>query len=435
MTQYAEIDHANNGDTSAPYDDQFAVLNTGLVRLTASATITDQEGDSATDSAFIDLGGNIRFADDGPSVDVTATNEANVLLTTQDAETDGVPTSEDTAVSAANFAGVFAIASQAFGADGPGTAPVLSYALSLTVAEGTSSGLASNGATIRLYINGNVITGSTAGSEGGVNSGNTIFTIAVNSSGVVTLTQFAEIDHANNGDTSAPYDDQFAVLNTGLVRLTASATITDQEGDSATDSAFIDLGGNIRFADDGPSLDVTATNEANVVLTTQDAETDGVPTSQDTATSAANFSGVFAIASQSFGADGPGTAPVLSYALSLTVSEGTSSGLASNGATIRLYINGNVITGSTAGSEGGVNSGNTIFTIAVNGSGVVTLTQFAEIDHANNGDTSAPYDDQFAVLNTGLVRLTASATITDGDGDTRDGQRVHRPRRQHPLCR
>ena len=72
--------------------------------------------------------------------------------------------------------------------------------------------------------------------------------------------------------------------------LTASATITDGDGDTATDSAIIDLGGNIRFADDGPSIDVTATNEAGVVLTTQDAETDGVPTAQDTAVSAANFS-------------------------------------------------------------------------------------------------------------------------------------------------
>jgi Ca2+-binding RTX toxin-like protein len=418
LTQFAEIDHANNGDTSAPYDDQFATLGANLVRLTASATITDGDGDTATDSAFIDLGGNIRFADDGPSVDVTATNESNVVLTTQDAETDGNPTSQDTAASTADFSGVFAIGSQAFGADGPGTAPTLSYALSLTVSEGSSSGLASNGATIRLYVSGGVITGSTSATEGGINSGNTIFTLTVNGSGVVTLTQFAEIDHANNGDTSAPYDDQFATLGTNLVRLTASATITDGDGDSASDSVFIDLGGNIRFADDGPSIDVTATNEANVVLTTQDAETDGNPTNQDTAVSAANFSGVFAIGSQAFGADGAGTSPTLSYALSLTVSEGTSSGLASNGATIRLYESGGVITGSTSATEGGINSGNTIFTIAVNSSGVVTLTQFAEIDHANNGDTSAPYDDQFAVLNTGLVRLTASASITDGDGDT-----------------
>ena len=72
--------------------------------------------------------------------------------------------------------------------------------------------------------------------------------------------------------------------------LTASATITDGDGDTATDSETIDLGGNIRFADDGPSIDVTATNEAGVVLTTQDAETDGVPTAQDTEVSAANFS-------------------------------------------------------------------------------------------------------------------------------------------------
>ena len=50
---------------------------------------------------------------------------------------------------------------------------------------------------------------------------------------------------------------------------------------------------------------------------------------------------------------------------------------------------GGVITGSTAATEGVVNAGNTIFTIAVSGTGVVTLTQFAEIDHADDGDTSA----------------------------------------------
>ncbi len=105
---------------------------------------------------------------------------------------------------------------------------------------------------------------------------NTIFTIAVSGTGVVTLTQFAEIDHANNADTSAPYDDQFAVLGYGLVNLTASATITDGDSDTATDSATIDLGGNIRFADDGPTIDVAATSDAGVVLTTQDAQTIGV---------------------------------------------------------------------------------------------------------------------------------------------------------------
>ncbi|KTD15930.1 hypothetical protein, partial [Legionella lansingensis] len=70
--------------TGSPFADQFAVLGNGLVTLTASALTTDGDGDTATDSETIDLGGNVRFADDGPSVVVNANAEAGVLLTTQD---------------------------------------------------------------------------------------------------------------------------------------------------------------------------------------------------------------------------------------------------------------------------------------------------------------------------------------------------------------
>ena len=59
-----------------------------------------------------------------------------------------------------------------------------------------------------------------------------------------------------------------------------------------------------------------------------------------------------------------------------------------------------MIVGSTAASDVRWIAGNTIFSIAVSGTGVVTLTQFAEIDHPPPGETSAPYDDQFAVLAT-----------------------------------
>ncbi|WP_105403109.1 cadherin-like domain-containing protein [Neorhizobium sp. T7_12] len=52
------------------------------MKLTASATITDGDGDTRTDSAIIDLGGNIQFADHGPSVSIsgaTSVAELSVL--------------------------------------------------------------------------------------------------------------------------------------------------------------------------------------------------------------------------------------------------------------------------------------------------------------------------------------------------------------------
>ena len=173
-----------------------------------------------------------------------------------------------------------------------------------------------------------------------------MFSLAVDGSGAVTLTQFAQIDHAAEVPSGAPFDDQLAVLATNLVSLTASATITDFDGDTATSSQTVDLGGNIQFADDGPSLTVAAASDTGVLLTTQDADTVGA--ASDTAVSTANFNGVFTIASQSFGADGAGTAPSLSYVLAITatpVGGVVDSGLDSHGAQINLFAVGGRSTG------------------------------------------------------------------------------------------
>src|SRR6185369_14721991 len=348
LTQFAQIDHPIAQDpsaTQAPFDDQLAVLGSNLVTLTASATITDFDNDSATDSATVDLGGNIKFADHGPSIDVAAGSDTGVVLTTQDADTIGA--NFDTAASVADFSGVFSIASSAFGADGPGTAPALSYVLDV-VAAGEDSNLDSHGASIFLYNINGVITGSTAASAGTVDSTNTIFTIGVNGPGVVTLTQFAQIDHPIAQDpsaTQAPFDDQLAILGSNLVTLTASATITDFDNDTATDSATVDLGGNIKFADHGPSIDVAAGSDTGVVLTTQDALTIGA--AFDTAVSTANFGGVFSIGNASYGADGAGTTTALGYTLNV-VTQGEDSTLDSHGASIFLYNIGGVIEGSTS---------------------------------------------------------------------------------------
>ena len=123
---------------------------------------------------------------------------------------------------------------------------------------------------------------------------------------MVTLTQFAEIDHALEGP-GAPFDDQFAVLGTGLVSLTATATITDGDGDTATDSEVVDLGGNIRFADDGPTINVTRDQRGLGHADDAGCGDRRHADQRDTAVSTANFSGVFAIGSSAYGADGAGT--------------------------------------------------------------------------------------------------------------------------------
>ncbi|GEM_PF-2472961 len=291
VAQYLSLHHPN----TSSHDEAVDLAGKIAVRY----SVTDSDGDTVSDQA--EMGARVSFEDDGPAINVVKGSEAGVVLTTQDAETIGG--NFDTATSSANFGGVFAIGSSNYGADGAGTTSALSYALGLSVAEGTDSGLNINGQDIRLYQNGGVITGSTAGSEGGVNAGNTVFTLTVNGSGVVTLTQYQEIDHANNGDTSAPYDDQYASLANNLVKLTATATITDGDGDSATDSETIDLGNNIRFADDGPVLSVAADNlavdEDALAGANADASRLGEVTGTGLATAMGNLADNF-----DFGADG-----------------------------------------------------------------------------------------------------------------------------------
>ncbi|HBD7144222.1 TPA: hypothetical protein KKW64_003153, partial [Legionella pneumophila] len=183
-------------------------------------------------------------------------NEVGVVLTTQDADTIGTAT--DSSVTSANFGNVFSNTPN-YGADGAGST-VMSYSLGLIVASGADSGLDSNGSNIYLYDISGTIVGSTSSTQAGVNAGNTVFDLSVDGTGVVTLRQYAEIDHPIDDDPSAsgaPFDDQLAVLGNNLVSLTATALTTDGDGDTATASERIDLGGNVRFADDGPSVSTT----------------------------------------------------------------------------------------------------------------------------------------------------------------------------------
>ena len=210
-----------------------------------SVRVTDSDNDVSAADAFV-----IQINDDGPGVDATVTGEAGVVLATQDAQTIGLASDTDT--STADFSGVFGVTKDG-GADGEqGT--VVTYALALLggFTEGDPSGLEIGGVAINLYETGGVIFGSTAGTEGAVNAGNTVFEISVSASGVVTLTQHQQIDH-DTVEGAPAYDDDQQFLADGRVGLTATAVITDGDGDTATDSETVDLGGNLRFDDDGPS--------------------------------------------------------------------------------------------------------------------------------------------------------------------------------------
>ncbi|HHF7350085.1 TPA: DUF5801 repeats-in-toxin domain-containing protein, partial [Legionella feeleii] len=168
-------------------------------------------------------------------------------------------------VAMASFAAAFTAASN-FGADGAGSV-VWTYGLNLLASAGVDSGLKSDGQVIHLYkINGEVI-GSTSATEAGVTGANTVFSLGVNSStGLVTLTQQREIDHGLPG-TNSNFAAQQIWLNNGLVGLLATATITDGDGDTHTDSKVLDLGGNIGFDDDGPVAfdNLNNVNEASFV--------------------------------------------------------------------------------------------------------------------------------------------------------------------------
>ncbi|MDP3759708.1 MAG: DUF5801 repeats-in-toxin domain-containing protein, partial [Ramlibacter sp.] len=387
----------------------------------------------------------LAFQDDGPSVTVAATNESAVLLTTQDAQTDGDPTDTDTDVTTADFSSVFS-KTPAYGADGAGTT-VMSYALSLYGADGDASGMSSGGASIKLYSVSGVIVGSTAASAADITAGNTIFSIGVAAStGVVTLTQYAAIDHPIASDptpTATPFDDQLATLAANLVKLTGTAVTTDFDGDTATDNKVVDLGGNVRFADDGPSagialgtseviVDETAGNQDDDVAasTTFDKEGDGSPvalsalfaiTGAQTDTNLPQYavSSGAVVASSAGSVGGADGLKSTVFSLAIVGGDGTDSLLdTTDGKDIKLFKEGDLIVGRYDTANGTVDGTDpAAFAIAIDQTGKVAVAQYVSLKHTTPGNGTTPagsYDERIDL--TGLVN--GVVTVTDNDDDT-----------------
>ncbi len=218
--------------------------------------VTDGDGDTTVSKV------NVNIQDDVPTVDVE-TKESDIKLTTQDTDTLGVNTDEDSA----SFADLFTL-TQDMGADVNGTAAELNYALSTN----EISGLSSNGKDIVLNVNseGTVVTGSVGTL--------TIFTITLNANtGEIILNQMEAIDHALP-DGGIGGTDELITLAEDAISLTAKATIVDGDDDTATDSETLDISARIRFEDSTPIAQDNAniaTETGDEFITSQDEPNDG----------------------------------------------------------------------------------------------------------------------------------------------------------------
>lgn len=347
LDQQRAVVHA---DTSND-DDSRTLAAADLVTLTA--TITDADGDHQ--AATLNIGQNLNFEDDGPSI--STTGEAPQLT---------VDESDLTTDATQNFAANF---STAFGEDGAGS---LVYSLSVTAGPSGLTDTASGEAVI-LSLNGGVV-------EGRTEFGNDlVFTVAIAQNGDVTLDQLRAVVHSDTSDD----DDSTTLSGSDLVNVVA--TITDGDGDSH--AASIGIGQNLHFKDDGPTI---SANDTGVTLTVDETDL----TTDASQSFAAQFS-------SAFGEDGAGG---IGYALSATAGP---SGLVdtASGQNVILSGSGGLIEGRTEFSN------LLVFSVTVTLAGLVTLNQARAVVHA---DATNP-NDSATLSADDLVKLTA--TITDGDGD------------------
>jgi T1SS-143 domain-containing protein len=232
-------------------------LNSGS--LVVKVTVTDGDGDTATQSA--DISANIRFDDDGPQAALVATSATLTIDETagQDAGTNDVAHIADyTALFSAIVGTPIEIAQSqsalvsatgtVYGADGQGAAPAFALNVSFN---GVDSGLdATDGRSVFLFKEGNLIVGreGTAGGAADAN-GSVAFAIALDSStGVLTVAEYTALYHHN------PLDPNEAATPLSIANDVLQATVTVTDGDGDTSVASVGIGGQIHFLDDGPTV-------------------------------------------------------------------------------------------------------------------------------------------------------------------------------------
>jgi hypothetical protein len=399
VTENNPIIHPNGGDE-----------NNAVFAITY--TVTDEDGDVALGTL------NINVDDDTPTVTVTAGNDSEVVLTTHDSLTIGLASDSD--VTTANFSGVFSGTTVSPGADGAGSGTTSGYTLAVT---SQASGLQSHGVAINLFmVNGTVVGTTATSAPANLTDSSIVFTVSVTSTGVVTLTQMQQIDHAAENPSDAPFTDQFATMSDGLVTLTRSETVVDKDNDSVTGSATVNIGANLHFTDHGPTIDPTL-NEVSAAIVDESppvaanaiALADGVTAGNDPdlegglAIGSGSTGGAVVDANAVFGADGPAAGGGIHY--DLVVGNGGVSGLTTtDGTAIDLVkLSNGTVVGLVHGTQ------TAAFAVSIDStSGIVTVEQYLSILHPDAPDNF----DETAPLAPGSIGVTVTATDFDHDTAT-----------------
>jgi len=361
------LDDTSTGTSEGIFDDFTIVL-------------TDSSGATVSDILQVDV------LDDGPLTPTINTTDTAVLLTYDGGVANGNyfgssvggDSNSDPDIAVVDFSTAFSV-SDDFGADGGGTTTT-TYALAFDNAfnsgngSGGNTGLTSGSSSVYLHLILGLYVGSTESDVGLVNSTNTVFTLGLDpTSGEMTLTQILPIDHSSDGVyDSGLYIADVEFLGSDILELTATAVTKDSEGDTATHSATIDLGGNISFGDDGPAQIIPET----AVLLNEAAK---------------SFTGTLdwdGNVDNDTGADQTGT---VRFPSSLT---GTDSGKSSSGLAITYYVtnSGQTLVGTTGGDA----TTGIVFTINL------------------NHDATDVTDDTYTITMSGTVDGGESTIIFDG---------------------
>jgi len=433
IAQYLSIEHpdTNDHDESVDLDGKIGAV----------FSITDSDGDRV-ETAPIDIGGNVRFDDDGPKVTASATGNTLIhdetLLPQNDADDLGIFASilpaiffgqvsepgddPDVALAlplgVAHSNGPLVTASAVYGADGPGGD--LTYAL--VIGAGPSGLETTEGDPIVLSLetfNGFEFLVGRVDSADANFDGKAAFAVYLDpNTGEATLVQWLSVENPTGGSSH----DELASFLQGALQI--EVTAIDDDEDTAT--ALVDMAGIIGFQDDGP---VAKNVTAHKKLDDEDINNPASPGIQGNGAVADDGNGTTATGSLNFYAGVDGLQQIsVSTIVQMRDDDGNLLPLKS----VHVEDDANGVPQGTPedvdvtwlsdGNGGGTltgtgaDSGDPVFTLVVQPDGDYTLTMHAPLAHPHtdaDGDNDGPQTEWEDNL-----RLVFEYQVMDGDGDT-----------------